>query len=81
MKNKDTSLGRLHLWWLKQFEAAKRTHGKYTMCVGGYEGTPYGRALGGLMTRGYVSLALDFSEFGLLTLTDKGIAALAKPKD
>lgn len=75
-KSACLGLGRWHWWWLRQFAAAKLSHGEYRMGVGDWGGTVQGRALAGLMKRDLVGLSMAFGEIGLLALTPEGVAAL-----
>lgn len=63
-------LGRLHRWWLREFG------GNTKLMVGdGYAGTPYARALIGLMNRGLVKFVAGFEGAGLVELTAEGMEA------
>lgn len=80
-------LGKIHLWWLKQFSESydraltDKAHGG-GVCVSGYEGTAYGRALIGLLDRGLIEYVCGFeSGMDLLKITDKGRAQLAAQGD
>ena len=63
-----SALGKLHKWWLREF-------GPHTkLMVGyGYAGTPYGKAIIGLMNRGLVEFDAGFGDMGLIRLTPEGI--------
>ena len=63
-------LGKLHKWWLRQF----RHHTKM-MIDYGYAGTPYGKAVIGLMNRGLIKFVAGFESAGLVELTPEGIKA------
>ena len=65
-------LGRMHLWWLKQIDAAGR------LAIGDYSGTVQGRALQGLHKRGLIQIEMAFeSGINLTVLTAAGRDALA----
>lgn len=76
-------LGKIHLWWLKQFAGsydralADKTHGG-GVCVSGYEGTAHGRALIGLLDRGLIEYVCGFEGGAtILKITAEGRAQLA----
>ena len=54
-------LGKIHKWWLREF----RQHTKL-MVDYGYAGTPYGKALIGLMNRGLIKFVMGFEGAGLI---------------
>lgn len=77
MNKASKPLGRWHRWWLKQFQRAwlergpKRSGG---ICVAGWEGTVQGRALTGLMSRGFVAYRMGFEGgLDLLAITEEGL--------
>lgn len=55
MSEKQAPLGRMHQWWLKRF----KLNGKCAVGYG-YEGTPYGQALLGLIKRGIIVRDMSF---------------------
>ena len=63
-------LGKLHKWWLREF----RQHTKM-MIDYGYAGTPYGKAVIGLMNRGLIKFVAGFEGAGVVELTTEGIEA------
>lgn len=67
----DKPLGKLHLWWLREFTRCK--DGK--MCTGGHRGA-YGSAFHTLCKRGMLRLDASFDSFGLFEITDAGRKAL-----
>lgn len=66
-------LGKLHVWWLREF--AKCDGGR--MATGGHRGA-YGAAFKGICDRGLVSLDVSFSSFGIFELTPAGREAIAR---
>lgn len=69
----DKPLGKLHIWWLREFD---RCEGK-RMATGGHRGA-YGAAFHTLCKRKLVAMDASFDSFGIFTLTDAGRAALAE---
>lgn len=67
----DKPLGKLHLWWLREF--AKCEGGR--MATGGHSGA-YGAAFATLCKRKLIALDVTFGSFGVFTLTAAGRAAL-----
>lgn len=72
MTTRDKPLGKLHLWWLREF--AKCEGGR--MATGGHRGA-YGAAFKTLCDRGMLRLDASFDSFGLFEITDAGREALA----
>ena len=68
----DKPLGKLHLWWLREF--AKCNGGR--MATGGHRGA-YGSAFETLCKRKMLALDMSFDSFGIFVITDAGRAALA----
>ena len=64
-------LGKLHVWWLREF--SKCDGGR--MATGGHRGA-YGAAFKTLCDRKLIALDMSFDSFGLFTLTDAGREAL-----
>jgi len=65
-------LGKLHLWWLREF--AKCDGGR--MATGWHRGA-YGAAFKTLCDRKLITLDVSFDSFGVFTLTDAGRKALS----
>ena len=63
-------LGKLHKWWLREFG-----HHTKLMVDYSYAGTPYAKALIGLMNRRLIKFVVGFEGAGLVELTPEGIAA------
>lgn len=64
-------LGKLHIWWLREF--AKCDGGR--MATGGHRGA-YGAAFKTLCDRKMIELDTSFDTFGLFAITHAGLAAL-----
>jgi len=65
-------LGKLHLWWLREF--AKCDGGR--MATGGHRGA-YGAAFKTLCDRKLIKLDMSFDSFGIFLLTEEGRNALS----
>lgn len=63
----NVNLGKIHLWWLNKF-----INNGGSMVVSGYEGSPYGKALAGLIKRGFIEYDKSFGDLARLTMTKKG---------
>ena len=63
-------LGKLHKWWLREFRQHTELRIDY-----GYAGTPYGKAVIGLMDRGLIKFVAGFEEYGVVELTPEGVMA------
>lgn len=71
----EKPLGRMHLIWLRRIAATKNGR----MGIMGYDGTPWGYALDGLVKRGMLDFGCAFENgLGLYHITDAGRAAIAK---
>lgn len=71
----DNPLGKLHLWWLREF--AKCDGGR--MATGGHRGA-YGAAFETLCKRNMLALDMSFDSFGVFVITAAGREALAQSK-
>lgn len=68
-------IGRMHRKWLR--DIAETPNGR--MAIMGYDGTPWGNALEGLIRRGLVDRGESFEmDLGLYHITAAGRAAIAE---
>jgi hypothetical protein len=70
-------LGKLQRWWLRQFGET----GILCVDIGGYAGTPYGKALVGLIDRKIIEPHPTHAAMGVVRLTEAGKRAWNNIRD